>query len=138
MDGIGCGPQGPTTWDKNNAKDVYTLRPAELPGAQGYPVYTNQLVYWWWDTNWTEDHVAVHIRKWDGTTYGSCAWPGQCNLKFTQDIAPCEGDFGCAVDGLWSLLGRPAGLYRACYAPWNAVTNSYPYYTCASWQYVGQ
>lgn len=52
-------------------------------------------------------------------------------------IAPGDSNYWTVVSDSWYLGqdNRP-GYYRACFAPWNAVVNNYPYYNCTGWQSV--
>lgn len=117
---------GPTVWDKSMANWVYTLRPADLPGAGGG---VGQFTWWFGDINYSENHVAVHIRRNDGSTYGQLV----LGYQRIEGIAPGDGQAWTAISDTWSRGSSPPGQYRACFAPWNWVVNNYPYYDCTPW-----
>jgi len=119
---------GPSSWDNSMAAWVYSLRPADQPSASGGSGYLN---FWFGDVNYSDSHVAVHIRRWDGSQWGTLVdgW------QRTYGIAAGDGDAWTPVQGWWPRSG-PAGYYRACFAPWNAVLNAYPYYNCSPWVWV--
>ncbi len=121
---------GPTSWDATMANWVHGLRPADQPSAVGE---VGRLRWWFGDVNEAENHVAVHIRKYDGSTYGRLVEGWQ----HIAGIAPGDSNYWTVVSDSWYLGqdNRP-GYYRACFAPWNAVVNNYPYYNCTGWQSV--
>ncbi len=129
------GVVGPTSWDKDIVADVYSLRRADQPSVAGG---AGTMTYWWWDINWSEDHVAVHIRRCDLSSTCSSGYLGVqvYGYQHTQGVAPWEGDEGGAVGSTWSRGANPPDQHRACFAPWNRVINTYMTYDCSPWVQV--